>query len=131
MNQQNKAVLPLVILFIVLNGLFVGGSALFSRWGINRDILIIANIVLFLISLISFFIQKKGLATKNPHAFVRGVMGSMLIRMSIAVAAFVFYLMMAGKEVDKGAVFICMFLYILYLVVEVALMMKLNRRSNG
>ncbi len=131
MNQQNKAVLPLVILFIVLNGLFVGGSALFSRWGINRDILIIANIVLFLVSLVSFLIQKKGLTTKNPHAFVRSVMGSMLIRMSIAVAAFVFYLMMTGKDVDKGAVFICMFLYILYLVVEVALMMKLNRRSNG
>jgi hypothetical protein len=39
--------------------------------------------------------------------------------------------MMAGNEVNKGAIFISMFLYILYLVVEVAIMMKLNRKPNA
>ena len=129
--SDKKPILPLLVIFVILNGFFLTAGTLFEKYAINRDVVIIANVLFFLISLVSFFMQRKGLKTKNPHAFVRGVMGSMLVRMAIAVAAVVFYLMMAGNEVNKPAVFISIFLYILYLVIEVAIVMKLNRRPNA
>ena len=127
---EKKAALPLIIVFVLLNGVLLTSRTLFDKWGIDRDFVIIANLLFFLISLIALLLQSKGLKNKNPHAFVRGVMGSMVIRMMIVVAALVFYLMMDGK-VNKPAVFISIFLYLLYLVIEVRIMMKMNRQTNG
>ncbi len=125
-----KALLPLIIVFVVLNAFLLTAKTLFDKWGINREFVIVANLLFFIISILAFFIQLKGLRNKNPHAFVRSVMGSMIIRMMLIVMALVFYLLMSGT-VNKGAVFLSLFLYVVYLVVEVGIMMKMNRQPNG
>ncbi|MEP6676519.1 MAG: hypothetical protein ABJA78_15265 [Ferruginibacter sp.] len=131
MKPDKKTVLPLIFLFIILNGFFLSGKTLLDKWGIDRDVVLIANLLFFLVSFVAFFIQQKGLKNKNPHAFVRSVMGSMMIRMFLVLVALGVYLFIVGKNVNKPAVFVSLFLYMLYMVVEVAIMMKMNRRSNG
>jgi len=131
MDPKRKIILPLVALFIVFSGSITACRSLLAKWGIDSDILIIANIIFFLISLIAFFIQQKALANSNPNVFVRSVMGGMMIKMFVVIIAVVVYRLIAGNQVSKVSVFAAMFLYLIYLGVEVAAITKLNRQKNG
>jgi len=130
MNSQKKIISPLIVLFVVLSGFLVSSKALLSRWGIENEVLIIANILFFVVSLLVFFMQRKALYHTNPNVFVRSVMAGMLIKMGVCVFAVILYRLFAGKEVSKISVFAAMFVYLLYLGVEVAVITKLNKQKN-
>jgi len=68
---------------------------------------------------------------KNPQVFIRSVMATMMIRMLICVVAVLFYKFFSGDAFSSTAVFISLFLYLIYLAVEVAAIMKLNKNKNG
>ena len=130
MDSQKKVISPLIALFVVLTGFLVASNALLSRWGIEYEILIIANVLFFVVSLLVFFMQRKALYHSNPNVFVRSVMAGMLIKMGVCVFAVILYRLLAGKEVSKISVFAAMFVYLLYLGVEVAVITKLNKQKN-
>ncbi|MDO9374680.1 MAG: hypothetical protein V4725_07730 [Bacteroidota bacterium] len=130
MDSQKKIISPLIGLFVVLSGFLVVLKALLSRWGIDNGILIIANILFFVVSLLVFFMQRKALYHTNPNVFVRSVMAGMLIKMGVCVFAVILYRLVAGKDVSKISVFAAMFIYLLYLGVEVAVITKLNKQKN-
>ena len=130
MNSQKRIISPLIVLFVVLSGFLVSSKALLSRWGINNEVLIIANILFFVVSLLVFFMQRKALYHTNPNVFVRSVMAGMLIKMGVCVFAVILYRLLAGKDVSKISVFAAMFVYLLYLGVEVAVITKLNKQKN-
>ena len=130
MNSQKRIISPLIVLFVVLSGFLVSSKALLSRWGINNEVLIIANILFFVVSLLVFFMQRKALYHSNPNVFVRSVMAGMLIKMGVCVFAVILYRLLAGKDVSKISVFAAMFVYLLYLGVEVAVITKLNKQKN-
>jgi small neutral amino acid transporter SnatA (MarC family) len=44
--------LPVVLVFIILNGFFLTGKNMLQQWGANQDVLIVGNLVLFVITLI-------------------------------------------------------------------------------
>ena len=55
MNKPvRKSFTPVIILFIVLNGFFIAGKNLLAKWGMDRDVVIIGNLILFVITLVSF-----------------------------------------------------------------------------
>lgn len=130
MNSQKRIISPLIVLFVVLSGFLVASKALLSRWGINNEVLIIANILFFVVSLLVFFMQRKALYHTNPNVFVRSVMAGMLIKMGVCVFAVILYRLLAGKDTSKISVFAAMFVYLLYLGVEVAVITKLNKQKN-
>lgn len=131
MNAQKKIIVPLIALFIVFSGSLTAMKPLFSKWGVDYNVLVIANILFFLISLLAFFMQKKALANPNPNVFIRSVMGGMLIKMFVCIVAVIIYRLAAGNHVSKISVFAAMFLYLLYLGVEVAIITKLNKQKNA
>ncbi len=132
MRKRRKVFLPIVLLFIVLNALFIAGGALLERWGADQEVLIIGNLVLFIIFLLSFFVAQKGLESTNPHAFVRSVYVSMIIKLFIcAIAAFI-YISIYKKDLNKPALFTLMGLYLVYTFIEVATLTKmLKQKANG
>ncbi len=131
MNPQKKIVLPLVVIFVLFSASLNVTKGLLAKWGIDYNVLIVANILFFLISLLAFFMQKKALGNSNPNVFVRSVMAGMLIKMGVVVTAVIVYRLAAGNNVSKVSVFASMFLYLLYLGVEVAVITKLNKQKNG
>jgi len=131
MNAQKKIIVPLIALFIVFSGSLIAVKPLLGKWGIDYNVLVVANIIFFLISLLAFFMQKKALNNPNPNVFVRSVMGGMLIKMFVCIAAVIIYRLAAGNQVSKISVFAAMFLYLLYLGVEVAIITKLNKQKNA
>ncbi len=131
MDPRKKIILPLIALFVIFSGLLTVFKTLLARWGIDYNVLIIANILFFLISLIAFFMQQKALNNSNPNVFVRSVMGGMLIKMFVCITAVIVYRLVAGNSVSKVSVFAAMFLYLLYLAVEVAVITKMNKQKNA
>lgn len=131
MKSQKKILVPLFSLFIVFSSAFIVCRPLLAKWGINADVLVIANIIFFAISLIAFFMQKKALDHTNPNVFIRSVMAGMLVKMGVCIFAVILYRLIAGDAVSKVSVFAAMFLYLLYLAVEVAIITKMNKRKNA
>jgi hypothetical protein len=131
MDPRKKSIIPLVAIFFLLSGALTASKNLLARWGIQYDVLIIANCLFFTVSLLAFFMQRKALSNRNPNVFVRSVMGGMMIKMFVCIIAVIVYRLLAGNSLSKVSVFAAMFLYLLYLVVEVAVITKLNKQHNG
>ena len=131
MNPRFKILLPLVVTFFVLAVLIFLPGFFFSNSTINFTVLMIANCLFFLMSLIAFRIQLKAIRNANPNAFVRSVMAGVMIKMFVCIAAVMAYVLLSRFNFNKPAVFISMLLYLVYLVVEVVVLLKLNKRKNA
>ncbi len=131
MQKSRKPFLPLVVLFLLLNSFFLVMPSFFERYGISRDVLIITNALLFLTNFVVFLLQQRALKNANPNVFVRSVMAGTMIKMVVLAGAFIAYVIVAGKTINKPGVYISIFLYFLYLAVEVAIVMKLNKQKNA
>ena len=89
------------------------------------------NLILFAVTLLSFYIYTRSFGSKNGYAVTRSMYGSVLARMSICLIAVFIYISIAGKGVSKGAIFGCMFLYFVYTGAEVAILMKMSKTQKN
>jgi ACR3 family arsenite efflux pump ArsB len=123
---------PLILVFVFLTAFFISGKSWFEKKGVDQDVLIAGNLILFLVSLSAFLITNKALASSNPQAFVRAMYSSFIIKFFVlAITAFV-YIMVAKKNVNKPALIACAGLYIIYTGIETrALMKMLKQKKNG
>jgi hypothetical protein len=127
-----KAFKPVVILFVVLTGFFVAGHSMLQRWNADQQVLIFGNALLFIITVISFLVAQKGLSNPNPHAFVRSVFGSMMIKLFVCIIAATIYIAINKSNLNKPALFTCMGLYLVYMFLEVSILTKLlKQKPNG
>jgi hypothetical protein len=131
MQVTNRLILPFFIVFTFLTAAVILGWNLLLKYHIDPWVLIGANFLVLLASLLVFFIQKKALSNKNPNVFVRAVMSGMMIKMAICVVAVLAYTFSAGDDFNKKGLFIGMFFYLIYLAVEVRSMSKLNRSHHA
>ena len=130
MSPQIKIISPLFLVFTLTILVLYAIRGILAQWGIDFTILNIANGIFFLLSLLTFIMQRKALENSNPNVFVRSVMGGMLIKMFVTISVVIVYRLIAGNSVSKVSVFSAMFLYLLYLGVEVAVITKLNRKKK-
>ena len=131
MSFSFKPVLPLFITFLVLTVLCFAGNLFFADRGINYAVLMGGNCLFFLISLFVFRMQYVAMQNSNPNVFIRSVMGGMIIKVFACVIAIVAYYFISGAAFNKPAVYLSMVIYIVYLVVEVRTIMKLNKTKNA
>ena len=132
MNRENtKAYFPIVLLFIILNGLILTAKTFLESRGFDREFLILANLFLFIISIGGFLLQRKGLQSPNPQAFVRGVYASMIFKMFITMIVVLIYVLLFRSKINKPGLFTAMGLYIVYTVVEVTALMKVARKKKN
>ncbi|MCU7549453.1 hypothetical protein OCK74_10025 [Chitinophagaceae bacterium LB-8] len=132
MQSKLRAFLPVFLLFIILNSFFLLGNGLLNKWNANKDVLIVGNLMLFLITLISFIVAQKGLKNPNPHAFTRAVFGSILLKLVVCIIAATVYIATYKSNLNKPALFGCMGLYLVYTFMEVSILTKLLRgKAHG
>jgi len=124
MRRNRSPLLPLIILFILLNALFLTGKNFLERSGFDQSVLIIGNLILFAATLVSFVFARRGLRSENPQAFVRSVYMSIMIKLFICVIAAVIYIFLFRKNLNRPALFTCMGLYLVYTFIEVSVLTK-------
>jgi hypothetical protein len=131
MNLNFKSVLPLVVTFLILTVIIFAGNIFYTEKGIDYMVLMGGNCLFFLISLLVFRMQYRAMYNSNPNVFIRSVMGGMLIKVFGCVIAVVGYYFISKTAFNKPAVYASMVIYIIYLVVEVRTIMKLNKTKNA
>ncbi len=129
--QHKKLYLPLIILFVIINAISIVFKSFMVKHHIDNAVVISANTLLFFISLISLYMQLKSVNNPNPHAMVRGVMGSVVLKLFVLGTAAFLYLYAAGETKSVNALFISMALYLIYTWLEVRLALQLNPPKNG
>ena len=103
-----------------------------KRWNMDQDVLIAGNLLLFAITFFSFLLAERGLQQKNPHAFVRAIYSSIMIKLFICIIAAFVYISINKANLNKPVLFACMGLYLVYTFLEVYILMKLLRqKKNG
>jgi hypothetical protein len=122
---------PVIIVFLLINALCICFGNWLDEKKINHAVLIYANLILFIITLIVCYIHVRSLANSNPHAFVRGVMLSSFIKLMAIAVSVVIYLIAAGENRSIFAVAVAMGFYVVYTVLEVSGAMKINRKKNA
>ncbi|MEO8771364.1 MAG: hypothetical protein ABI402_14815 [Ferruginibacter sp.] len=131
MQAAFRFLVPLIIVFIIFLIAPLLLSDMLQRNNIDKNVLLVSNILFFIISIISFAIQRRGMMNKNPHVFVRSVTGGMMIKMAFCIIAVILYVNLIGPAFNKRAVFISLFLYLVYLFTEVMVVMKMNKKQHA
>jgi putative effector of murein hydrolase LrgA (UPF0299 family) len=132
MNRNNLAPLrPMIILFILLNCFFFVDKSWLAKKGIDAEVLIIGNMLLFFVGLISFLITRRSFDNSNPNVFVRAFYGSFIIKFFLLAIAVFIYIQVTKKNVNKPAIFGCMGLYVIYTAMEVSSLTKLLRKKKN
>ncbi|RYY53816.1 MAG: hypothetical protein EOO09_16630 [Chitinophagaceae bacterium] len=132
MNRTNlKALRLLIIIFVILNGLFIASRGLLLKKGIDQSVVLVGNLVLFGVSLVAFLITRGTLENKNPHVFVRAVYSGFIIKFFVVVIAAFGYFYFADT-INKPALFVLLVLYLVYTSVEVSSLLRLLKgRQNA
>ncbi len=97
----------------------------------DNSVLVGGNLVLFLATLSSYFLATRSLHSTNPHAIVRSMYGSFLIKLFICILAAIFYILLVKENVNKPALFTCMGIYVIYSILEVSALTKLMKKKKN
>jgi signal transduction histidine kinase len=132
MNQNNLAPLrPLAVVIIFTNAFFIAGKNILEKWGVDTTVVSIGNLILIVVTLLSFWLSRRSLKSANPNVFVRAMYANFMIKLFVCIAAAFIYFMSAKKNINKPALFICMGLYVVYTVIEVSSLTKLLREKKN
>lgn len=128
-NRRRKAWWPIVLVFIITNAVLLTGR----RWAtgnIDADVLIVGNLVLFLSTMVSFFLYQRSLQNNQAQAFLRYIYSGMFLKMLICIIAAFIYIA-SVNNVNKPAIFGCMFLYFVYTFIEVSILLRLSKQQKN
>ncbi len=132
MTATRKNFLPLLLIFVFTIALLLATGKRLAGWGADTDVLLAGNILIFLLTAISYFIAVRAMNNSNPNVFFRAVYGSIMMKMFACIIGAFLYISLARPHINKPALFICMGLYLLYTFTEVAILMKMLRTpKNG
>ena len=129
--KRNRMWLSLVVLFAAINGMFILFEKWFTQKGIDTDVAILGNLILFVATLLSYFVYVSTLKNNTGTGALKGMYGSFAVKFFICLIAVVIYLMSFKEKVNKPALIICMGLYIVYTILEVSTLQRLLRRKKN
>ena len=103
----------MILVFVIVNALALVFAKKLQAKGVDTDMVIGGNIVLFLATIISFWMHYRAMNTKNTSGIIRNVYGGFMAKFFILLIAAFAYISLA-KEVNKYGLFVCMGLYFVY-----------------
>ncbi|MFL5740831.1 MAG: hypothetical protein ACJ75B_11480 [Flavisolibacter sp.] len=131
-RNRSGGFMPVIVFFVLTNIFFIAGSQLLKKWNASQEVLIIGNALLFLITVISYLMARRGMKHSNPHVFIRAVYASIMIKLFVCMIAAFVYISIYKKNLNKAALFTCMGLYVFYTFMEVSILMRqLKQLKNG
>ncbi len=129
--KLSNTYLPLIFIFVFVNALCVIFNNKLDEWHINHFVVQAANLLLFLLMFGSAYLHIKAFYKPNPHAFLRSVLGATVLKLFVIAGAAFIYLLVAGENKSIYAVLSGLVLYIVYTVVEMRGIIKMNKQENN
>lgn len=131
MQRPAKLFLPLFIVYLAITLFSIVTKNRLEAMQVDVAVVRVANTFLLILSIFSLLFQYKGMQDANPNVFIRRVMGSLLLKMLVCVGAILMYHFLSGGQMNNRAILVSLFLYLVYLIVEVWILMNLNRKKNA
>lgn len=128
--NYNKYFLPILLVFIIINTACLFMKEFLLEKGINASVLLGANVILFLLSVIALIMHIKAVKNPNPQVFVRSVMAASFIKLMVIALSALAYLALAKENRNIAAVIASMGLYVIYTVIEIRNASKINREHG-
>jgi hypothetical protein len=124
-----RSFLPIVLAFVVCCGLILLGRPLWVGWAADPGVLLVGNVLLFLVTAVSFYLYTKGLRNNNIHAFVRVMYGSMLVKLFVCMLAALIYGAIVRQAASRNGIIGCFVLYVLYTFLEVRILLLSSKKN--
>ena len=121
----------MVLVFMITNAIAVIFQQKLSSLKIDNAVIIVANILLLLLSVLGLVMQLKAAKNKNPNVIVRAVMIGMAVKLLVLATALLVYMYVAGASKSIYAVYVSMLLYFIYTWLEVRIFLQLNPKKNA
>ncbi|HEY6978670.1 MAG TPA: hypothetical protein VH396_20375 [Chitinophagaceae bacterium] len=129
-RKSANAIAPMLVFFLLVNSFCL----IFKNWldakAIDHMVVIVANCILFVLSILIFFMHKRSAQNANPNVFVRSVMAGTFIKLVVIAGAVTIYLMTAGENKSVYAVVAGIGLYFIYTFIEVKSTSRLNKEHG-
>jgi len=126
-----KLFLPVIFVFLGVNVLGIVFSKLLEKSHIDQGLLVSGNLVLFIVTVLSFVLYQKAMMAGNTHNFIKNVYGGMFLKFFVCIVAAFIYIYNARQLVNKGGVFALMFLYLIYTFLEISILMKNSKHKTN
>ncbi len=130
-KHLSKAILPLFILFIVIDAFILYSHSYFTTTLIDLMAIFVCNCLLFVLSVLSLVMHEKAINQKNANAMVTSVMGATLLKLLVLASAAFIYLFLKKSANVTYTLFIVMFMYIIYTALEVRTALKMNDKNGN
>ncbi|MBC7850104.1 MAG: hypothetical protein H7Y31_10225 [Chitinophagaceae bacterium] len=126
-----KAFRPIILTFIFLNGGIFATRSLLAKYNISADVLLAGNLILFVAIAVSFYFYYRSLQDNRATAILRMVYLGMFVKLLLCIFSAFIYIMMTGKNVNKGGIVGCLVLYVLYTAMEISILMKVSKQKKN
>ena len=126
--MKNKSYLILLLTTIMLLSIeFILSS---SNGYFTRNVILIGTCVLAGISILSYYISSRNVNSDNPNQFVRGVMGGTFLKFFLCIVAAAIFIFLMKKNLHKPDLFLLMFFYLVFTVLETGLLFILSKQKK-
>jgi hypothetical protein len=126
-----KKIWPLHLVLILMAISFGAMSLIIDLPFHDFKYLQFSNLFLYLIGVVSLFLQDKAIGVDNPNVFFRSVLGGTMLKMFGMVIWILGYVMSNREDYDAYAILVSLFMYLIYLGIEVFWMMKQYRKKHA
>ncbi|MFN5054850.1 MAG: hypothetical protein ACK5EP_02235 [Bacteroidota bacterium] len=120
---------PVIWLFLLVNIFTAVFYSTFISIETDPDVLLIGNAYICILTLVSYWFMSTGAKSKSTVKFTSSVYGSFLIKMVLSVLIVVLYSKLAGKKMNSNGIIGCLFIYLIYMFLEVRGLMTLFRKD--
>lgn len=128
--SRRKPWIVVIIAFALLNGVFLLQENWFDKHGVDTDVLMYGNLILFAATMLSLLAYLRSMKNNSSGGALRGMYGSFMIKFFVCAIAAAAYIMANRNNINKPALIICMGLYVIYSVLEVITLQKMLKRSK-
>ena len=129
-HNYGKLLFPTLLLFVSITLVFMVAANFWEHIGVNHWVVIVSNLLLYIMSAISVWMHLNAIKNPNPHVFARSVMGSTVMKLFVLGISVVIYLLLSGNKRNVFAIFIGMFLYMIYTAFDVKAALQLNKKQK-
>ncbi|MFN5421851.1 MAG: hypothetical protein ACK5AO_01175 [bacterium] len=126
---MNKALRSIAFLFIVVCLIIVIAFKWLASAGLDPVVLLSGNLIVFLLTMSSFYLIKRGLGSTSTSGFLSSVYSSFIMKLVIAGLVVFIYVKLSGEQMNVPAVLASMFLYLLYTFIEVKGLLLLVKKD--
>lgn len=120
----------LIVIFCGINGLGIAYSHLLEVWGIDNIAGMVGNILLAVVTALTYEFGLKGIKDNNQHAFVRRVYLSTFIKLFVCAIGILVYAYLYRDALSTGTLILFFLLYIIYTVLETLSLMKVAKTPS-